>query len=326
MLICWSERSRNVISKNISNWDRSCVDRRQELPTRLFTSSGIDDLLFYLVLETSYYTRQQFKAFQSLQVYNHMVSGFTSSVQGHIVKDNFVVSAKVRHSQRMNDSLIPAWIITKKQGTIISAHCCGCKAGFGESCSHVASVLFYLEAWTKINGKMSYTQLKCLWILPLYVKEVDYARVRDINFTSAKKMKTDLNAALDRVFNISQSDNLAEKPKIESKSVPAPSEDEMNSFYAELNNCKFKPIGLSLVPPFAESFGLKSCEIQTVQYLSDPEYQDLEYPELLQVCLEKEVELSEEQRLQIEEDTRSQSQGANFANTELEGLEPPKAK
>ena len=69
-----------------------------------------------------------------------MVSGFISSVPGHIVKDNFVVLAKVRHSQRMNDSLIPVWIITEKQGTIISAHCCGCKAGLGESCSHVASV------------------------------------------------------------------------------------------------------------------------------------------------------------------------------------------
>ena len=99
------------------------------------------DLLFYLVSETGYYTKQQFKAFRSLQAYNQMVSGFISSVQGHIVKDNFVVIAKVRHSQRMNDSLIPVWIITEKQGTNISAHCCGCKAGLGESCSHVASVL-----------------------------------------------------------------------------------------------------------------------------------------------------------------------------------------
>ena len=110
-------------------------------------------------------------------------------------------------------------------------------------------------------------------------------------------MKTDLDATLDRVLDVSQVDNLAEEP---------------NSFYAELNNCKFKPIALSLVPPFAESFVLKSCKIPTVQDLPDPKYQDLEYPELLQVCLEKEIELSEQQRSQIEEETRSQSQGANF--------------
>ena len=212
----------------------------------------------------------------------------------------------------MNDSLIPVWIITEKQGTVISAHCSGCKAGLGESCSHVASVLFYLEAWTKIHGKLSCTQVKCSWLLPSYVTEVEYERVRDINFTSAKKMKSDLDATLDNVLDKPQVDNLLEEPKIESKCVPVPSEEEMDSFYAELNNCKFKPIALSLVTPFADSFVLKSREIPTVQDLSDPKYQDLEYLELLQVCFEKEIELSEEQRLQIEEDTRSQSQGANF--------------
>ena len=130
------------------------------------------DLLFYLVLETSYYTKQQFKAFRNLHGYNQMVSEFIPSVQDHIIKDKYVVLAKVRHSQRMNDSLLPVWIITEKQGTIISARCCGCKAGLGECCSYVASVLFYLEAWTKIHGKLSCTQVKCPWILPSDVKEV----------------------------------------------------------------------------------------------------------------------------------------------------------
>ena len=118
---------------------------------------------------------------------------------------------------------------------------------------------------------MSCTQVKCSWIIPSYVKEVEYARVRDINFTSAKKKKSksDLDATLDKIFDISQGDNLAEEPKLESKSEPAPSEEEMNYFYAELNNWKFKPVALSLVPPFTESFVLKRREIPTtVQDLS----------------------------------------------------------
>ena len=104
------------------------------------------DILSYLVLETSYYTQKQFKAFRSLEAYNQMVLGFIASIKGHIVANKFVVLAKVRHSQRMNDSLIPIWIITEQEGTILSAHCLGCKAGLAESCSHIASVLFYLEA------------------------------------------------------------------------------------------------------------------------------------------------------------------------------------
>ena len=54
------------------------------------------DLLFYLVLETSFYAQQQFKAFRSLQAYNQMISGFIASVQGHILAYKFVVLAKVR--------------------------------------------------------------------------------------------------------------------------------------------------------------------------------------------------------------------------------------
>lgn len=103
------------------------------------------DLLFYLVLETSFYTQQQLTVFQSLKAYNQMVSGFITSVKGHIIANKFVVLAKVRHSQRTNDSSMPIWIIMEKQGIILSPHCLGCKEGLAESCSHAASVLFYLE-------------------------------------------------------------------------------------------------------------------------------------------------------------------------------------
>ena len=113
------------------------------------------DLLSYLVHETSFYTNAQFKAFRSLQAYNQMVSGFISSILGHIIKKKYVVAAKVRHSQRMNDPHVQLWIITNKEGTVVSAHCTGCMAGLGECCSHVASVLFYLEVWTRLNGKLN---------------------------------------------------------------------------------------------------------------------------------------------------------------------------
>lgn len=77
--------------------------------------------------------------------------------------------------------------------------------------------------------------------------------------------------------------------------------------------------------PFAESFVQKSCEIPTVNDLSDPKYQDLKYPELLEVCSKQEIKLSDNEITQIEKDTRTQSQGLTFSNTELEGLELLKA-
>ena len=154
------------------------------------------DLLSYLVLDTSYYTNLQFKAFPSLQAYKFMVSGFISSVLGHKMNNKFVVLAKVRHSQRMNDPLAVLWIITNRDGTILSAHCVGCMAGLRECCSHIASVLFYIEFWTRVNGKLFCIQVKCTWILPTYIKQVDYARIKDIDFTSAKKLKENLTNRL----------------------------------------------------------------------------------------------------------------------------------
>lgn len=113
------------------------------------------DLLSYLVLDTSYYTKEQFKNSKSLEAFNQMVSGFVTYVQGLQVSDKYVVIGKVRHSQRMNDPPLPVWIICTSNGAILSAHCMGCKAGLGETCSHVASVLYYVESWTKIHGNLA---------------------------------------------------------------------------------------------------------------------------------------------------------------------------
>ena len=174
----------------------------QTIPSEQFSAEVIPpieatDLVSYLVLETSYYSKQQFKAYKSLEAYNQLVSGFVTSVKGLLVSGKVVVIAKVRHSQRMNDPLIPIWIITEEEGTILYAHCIECKAGLAETCSHVASVLFYMEAWTRINGKVACTQVKCAWLLPTFVNEVNYDRVEDINFKSAVKLKEELDESID---------------------------------------------------------------------------------------------------------------------------------
>ena len=56
------------------------------------------------------------------------------------------------------------------------AHCLGCKAELAGS--HIASVLFYLEATTRIHEKLTCTQVK----LQTYVNEMPYARAKNIDF------------------------------------------------------------------------------------------------------------------------------------------------
>ena len=101
------------------------------------------DLLSYFVLETSFYTKDLFKNFWSLLAYSHMVSGpITGCFWTNCSRKIYVVLAKVRHSQRMNDPRMQLWIITTKQGSVVLGHCVGCMAGLGECRSHIASVLF----------------------------------------------------------------------------------------------------------------------------------------------------------------------------------------
>ena len=47
-------------------------------------------------------------------------------------------------------------------------------AGLGEACSHIAAVLFYLEALARMQGTKTCTQEECQWIIPSYLKAVEY--------------------------------------------------------------------------------------------------------------------------------------------------------
>ena len=124
------------------------------------------------------------------------------------------------------------WIITERDRTINCADCLGCNAGLTESCLLIASVLFYLEAWTKVDRKLSCTQLKCPLVLPSSANKVEYSRVRDISFKSAKKMQADLDETIEnlneglQVFENSEvfSGSCVQKPE-----VPAPTQVEMES-------------------------------------------------------------------------------------------------
>ena len=86
----------------------------------------------------------------------------------------------------MNNTPVPTWIIANDEGTVLSAHLLACKAGLAECCSHIGNVLFYIEAWNRIQGKLACTQVKCTWLLPTYVKEVLYSEVKDINLQVCK--------------------------------------------------------------------------------------------------------------------------------------------
>ena len=59
-------------------------------------------------------------------------------------------------------------------------------AGLGETCTHVAAVLFFLEALYRLQGKETCTEKQCEWIMPKFQKNMEYLPLKGIDFTSAK--------------------------------------------------------------------------------------------------------------------------------------------
>ena len=153
--------------------------------------------------------------------------------------------------------------------------------------------------------------------MPSYVKQVDYARVRDINFTSAKKTKSDLDASIDNVSNYPfPAEYKLDLPvaKKLSQEIPAPSKAEMDQFFAEMSKSKNKPIAPSLIPEYAECYVCKSRSVPTIEYLFMNKFLDHTYLDLLKVCQGIDFKITKEQITQAESD-KTQAKGTKFFQT-----------
>ena len=105
----------------------------------------------------------------------------------------------------MSEKPLTPWVVCEKSGKVLYAHC-DCMAGLGESCSHVASLLWAIEAGCKRWDSLTVTEKKAYWVLPSAVKSVPYSRVKDIQFSKISSS----NAT------------------VKQSSVPVPSETELS--------------------------------------------------------------------------------------------------
>lgn len=201
----------------------------------------------------------------------------------------------------MNETPLSCWIIIEEAGEVCSAHC-NCMAGLGEVCTHVAAVLFYLEALVRIQGQQTSTQHKCQWIMPSFQKNVQYLPIKDIDFTSPKTKKRKLDEAIANT-GVSQS-----APTQSSQGIIT--DADICAFYDTLSLCGTRPAILSIIPKFSSNYVPKrflEAFPEPLSMLYKPEYMELEYHELLEVCEEVKVDITNEMALAIERETRLQS-------------------
>ena len=67
----------------------------RSLDSNMLPAIEATDLVNYLVLGTSAYTVDQFKAYRSLDAYNHFHSGWVKEVSGCIINNKHIVVGKV---------------------------------------------------------------------------------------------------------------------------------------------------------------------------------------------------------------------------------------
>ena len=96
-----------------------------------------------------------------------------------------------------------------------------------------------------------YVQDACQWIIPSYLKTVEYLPVKEIDFTSAKEKRENwMNSLI--VIHIQQIHS-PHVTKVFTARGKKPTESEMDLLFENLSCTGTKPAILSLIPKFSDS-------------------------------------------------------------------------
>ena len=271
------------------------------------------DLYNYLILSPGF-SHEQLKAYKSLEGYNHFVNGWVSSIKVTVVPRSrpnvYVFTALVKHSQRLSAVSLKVWVAIKHNGEIICAHCT-CMAGLGETCSHVAALLFTAEANSQFKQQTSSTSLPCAWLPPCF-QCVPYVEIGKIDFkTPVMKRKL---AARQRISGSDDDDDDGgtTSAKRELQVIEKPSDNQIANFYCKLSETSGKPVILSLVPAYSDLY-VPACQLPDyplpLTELFDPSTQALTFDELTIKCKEiyDNVIVTADQAALVEKMTRGQA-------------------
>lgn len=96
--------------------------------------------------------------------------------------------ARCTPSQSLNAATHSAWVcLQKATGHVLSAYC-SCTSGLGQTCNHVAGLLFRIESANKL-GLTSCTSGTCIWVKPSE-KKLQPAQIKNMNFKKSRHGKS----------------------------------------------------------------------------------------------------------------------------------------
>ena len=208
----------------------------------------------------------------------------------------------------MREKPLDSWIIADPDGKVLAAHCT-CMAGLGEACTHIAALLFSIDAIVQVRDNKTVTQEKAYWLLPTSVKGVEYKECREIDFSSAKSLKRKLD---NRINSTGKMECASTSTARTSSRIPKPTREEADQLFKSLHECGSRSAILSVVPPYSDEFVPKPVTkpFPTVlTELRDEDTFDMNFAELLDHCkgIAAGISVTQEQAATVEKETREQA-------------------
>ena len=228
---------------------------------------------------------------------------YVSDIKYKKIKPLFHYYRLVIHSMQIKRHKKP-WVLFKADGEIETAHCT-CMAGLGEACSHVASLLFYVDAFQRTKEATTCTQEQCKLLLPKAVKEVPYLPVAEIDFKGAIRKMQDFNFGSK---SREKSHGPVKKKKMENACCTG-QDKKQKEFLNNISLCGTRPAILSIAEPFNEGFvPFGAISNLYLPELYSPSNTGCSFDVIQRKCVEVVLPvLSEEQLQRIQRETAKQS-------------------
>nr|XP_054928796.1 uncharacterized protein LOC129385755 [Dermacentor andersoni] len=267
------------------------------------------DIVNYLVLSTSHVTLQQMKAYKSLEGHNYFTSGWVKSIAAkQLASERVIVLSEVNHSQRLREVPLKVWILAKADGTVGTAHCT-CMAGVGEACSHVAATLFAIETAVRLRDSVTCTEKKNTW-LPAHSRNVEFRRLREIDFSSSKAKKK----KMDNIINSTITAHVTPSSH-RLLSIPAATDAELEQCFSAIADAGVTPALFTLHEKYSSLFHPpRAKEPLLLRTLMCEEAASEDLPALVSRAEEflKEMVITEDMVQHVEAVTREQSKCAKW--------------
>ena len=157
-------------------------------------------------------------------------------------------------------------------------------ASIGETCTHIAALLFAVDASVRLRDSRTPTMLPASWVIPSSTsRDAMYTECSKINFTSSSTRKRKFDATPDGT-------TVKENSKRKTNNVTVPTHNEIEAFFDSIQSSKtgVMPAVLSLVPKYAADYKTAASQQNKLAAflgaLEDEACQHMHFQDLLEHC------------------------------------------